>query len=177
MEGTLAGKIRKVFLDHPDENLQVQFIAEELDMIADAEKQILYRAIKDFYKRDEIKRISVGVYRYKGLGKKPELRQIMWAALRSKKTVTVDYLIEMSKAKEDYVREWLRFLKRRKIIKKNSNSSYTLINDSVRMPVNNEKAEKCRRIRQKKKKALEAIDEILKTALDARMAVAEMDDE
>lgn len=105
-----------------------------------------------------------------------ELQEIMWRFLRARKKVTIDDLIEISGAGERYIKEWLQMLVRREIVRKYKNGNYLMIKDPVEMPRNESKAKRLRRIRAEKKKALDAIDKVVALALEARMAVVEIEE-
>ena len=104
--------------------------------------------------------MAPGVYNYRGKqGGKPEIQEVMWRLLRSRRTVTVEDLQEMAEAEESYVLEWLRMLIRRGIVRE-SGGSYQMIKDTVEMPRNDEKAERLRRLRAKWKAVKETVDEV-----------------
>lgn len=136
-------------------------IADALDMVFDNEKQVLYRTLRDFIKFGEIEKVNRGVYKYIGKTSKPQLQQIMWRALRARKTVTVDDLIEFSNASREYVKNWLRMLTKREIVRRTRNGNkwkYQLINDPVIMPLDEEKTEQRKIRKQKKREALAALN-------------------
>ncbi len=173
MKKTFVGKVRKIIAAHPGE-IKTKEIALKLDLVFDKEKQPLYQALRDFAATGEIEKIRQGVFIYKGRKNPAQLQQIMWRFLRSRRKVTVDDLIEISGAEKTYVKEWLQMLVRREIVRKYKNGNYLMIKDPVDMPRNEKKAEKLRRIRAEKKKALDAIDKVVTLALEARMAVVEI---
>ncbi|MDY6789707.1 MAG: hypothetical protein SWH54_00380 [Thermodesulfobacteriota bacterium] len=177
MKETFAGKVRKIMQDRKGREIWIQEIAIELDMVSDAEKRKLYRTILDLKRSGEIEPLKKGAYIYKGKKQKPQLQEVMWRVLRDRRKVTVDDLIEMAGAEKSYVKEWLQMLVRRGIVRKNKNGIYLMIQDPVDMPKNEEKAEKLRRIRAEKKKALDAIDKVVTLALEARMAVVEISED
>jgi len=176
MKKTFAGKVRKIMQDLKGREISTQDIAVMLDMVSDADKRVLYRILIDFRHSDEIERVKKGVYIYKGKKCKPQLQEVMWRVLRDRRKVTVDDLVEMAGAEESYVKEWLQMLVRREIVRKYKNGNYLMIKDPVDMPRNEEKAQKLRRIRAKKKKALDALDKAVTAALEARMAVVEIEE-
>lgn len=175
MKETFAGKIRKIIAAYPGE-FRTQDIAVRLDLVFAGDKQPLYQALKDFVLTGEIEKIRKGVFRYKGKQGTPQFQEIMWRVLRSRRKVTVDDLIEISGAREIYVKEWLRMLMRREIVRKYKNGNYLIIKDTVDMPRNEKKAQRLRRIRAQKKKALDALDKVVTLALEARMAVVEIEE-
>ena len=175
MKETLAGKVRKIMEASPGE-IRTREIAEKLDLVFDKEKQPLYQALRDFVSAGEIEKIRQGVFIYKGRKNPAQLQEIMWRFLRARKKVTIDDLIEISRAEKSYVKEWLQLLVRREIVRKYKNGNYLMIKDPVDMPKNEKKAQRLRRIRAEKKKALDAIDKVVALALEARMAVVEIEE-
>lgn len=138
-------------------------LAAALDMVFNAEKQMLYRTLRAFHKRGEIEKVSRGIYKYIGKTDKPQLQQIMWRALRARKTVTIDDLIEIAGASREYTKEFLRMLVKREIIRRiriGKKYKYQLINDPVVMPEDTDNAKKLRKLRQQKRvEALAALEE------------------
>ena len=146
-------------------------IAAALDMVFNTEKQTLYRTLRDFIKSGEIEKASKGVYKYRGKAGKPQLQQIMLRALRARKTVTIDDLMEFSRASREYTKNWMRMLVKREIVRRirtGNKWKYQLVNDPVIMPFNEEKAEKRKIRRQKKREALAALDAAEKAIRKAR---------
>jgi len=176
MKETFAGKVRKIIKSSRGE-ISTQEIAEELDLVFKKEKKVLYQTLRDFVSSGEIEKIRNRVFVYKGSQKPAQSQEIMWRVLRARKKVTVDDLIEISGADERYVKEWLQMLVRREIVRKYANGNYLMIKDMLDMPRNEEKAERLRRIRSEKKKALDAIDKVVTVALEARMAVVEISED
>jgi hypothetical protein len=175
MKKTFAGKVRTI-IQGTLGPITTKEIALRLDLVSDKEKQPLYQTLRDFVSNGEIEKIRKGVFRYKGKQVPAQFQEIMWRVLRSRRKVTVDDLIEISSAGRPYVREWLQMLVRREIVRKHANGTYLMIKDPVDMPRNEDKAAKLRRIRAEKKKALDAIDKVVTIALEARMAVVEIEE-
>lgn len=155
-------------------------LAIELDMIADKEKQTLYRVMRDFVKSGEIMRVRRGVYIYNFKNKPPELQEIMWRYLRAKKIVTIEDLQVISNASRDYTAEWVQMLVKREIarrIRVGNNWKYQLINDPVIMPVNEENRKKLRGLRkQKKREALRALAAVDIAIREAQKKILEIHD-
>ena len=175
MKETFADKVRKIYRERAGRDVNNQQVCILLDLVFDSDKRILYAAQRDMRARGELVRVRPGVHVYKGKKNKPELQEIMWRILRARRTVSVADLVEMAGAKESYVLEWLHLMVRRGIVRKNSPASgipkYTMISDPVEMPRNDKKADRLWRMRAEKKKALAAIDQVVNLALQARMAV------
>ena len=154
----LAGKVREALrsLGAGGKEIANSALAIELDMIANKEKQTLYRVIRDFVKSGEITRIRRGVFVYNGKNKQPQLQQVMWRYLRAKKTVTIPDLVAVAGASHAYASEWIYMLARREIVEKirlGGARKYRLISDPVIMPQDESKAEKLRELRKQKKSA------------------------
>lgn len=159
--------------------INYQELATRCDLVFNVDKQYMYGIIKNMRKSGEVERIRRGVCIYKGKDK-PQIHEIMWRFLRSKKIVTIDDLREISGASRNYATEWMRMLSKREIVKMiriGNLRKYQLIDDQVIVPQNNEKAEKQRRIRrQKKREALVALGEAQNAISRARKAVGEIVD-
>ena len=159
----LAGKVREAMrtLGAGGKEIASPALTIELDMVADKEKQVLYRVLRDFVKSGEITRIRRGVYIYNANNKPPQLQEIMWRYLRAERTVTIDDLAGISGASREYAAEWVYMLARREIVEKirlGGARKYRLISDPVIMPVNDDNAKKLRKLRkQKKREALVAL--------------------
>ena len=175
MKKTFAGKVRKIIAAYPGE-FKTKEVALELDLVFNTDRQPLYQTLRDFVSNGEIEKIRKGVFRYKGIQNPAQFQEIMWRVLRARRKVTVDDLIEISGAEKTYIKEWLQMLVRREIVRKHANGNYLMIKDPVEMPRNEEKADRLRRIRAEKKKALDAIDKVVALALEARMAVVEIEE-
>lgn len=138
-------------------------LATALDMVFNNEKQTLYRTLRAFHKRGEIEKKRRGVYKYIGKTSKPQLQQIMWRALRARKTIEIDDLIEIAGASRAYIKEFLRMLVKREIVRLiriGKKYKYQIINDPVIMPEDTDNAKKLRKLRQQKKaEALAALKE------------------
>lgn len=154
-------------------------IAIALDMVFNNEKQVLYRTLRVFLKRGEIEKKQSGVYRYIGKTEKPQLQQIMWRVLRARKTITVDDLIEIAGASREYIKEFLRMLVKREILRRirvGARFKYQLINDPVVMPEDTDNAKKLRKLRNKKKaEALAALKEAESAIMIAKKAIKDCD--
>ncbi len=175
MKETFAGKVRTIIQGTPG-SITTRELAEKLDLVFREDKRPLFAVLRDFVASGEIEKIRNGVFRYKSKQEPPQYQEIMWRVLRSRRKVTVDDLIEISRAEKSYVKEWLQMLVRREIVRKHANGNYLMIKDPVDMPRNEKKAERLRRIRAEKKKALDAIDKVVTLALEARMAVVEIEE-
>lgn len=187
---TMPAKIRAAFQKLAPDGGPVtsQKLARHLDLIQGDDKRPFHATIKDMLKREEIERLSPGVYAYRGREvKKPDIKSAMWAVLRMKRAVTIDDMQELSSASREYAKEFMNMLARRGCVEKITQSGrilYRLIEDpGPDTPMDTAKAEKLRRIRESKKRALAEIDragEMLMTAsqalVAARMIVNDLDE-
>lgn len=172
----LAGKVREAMRSLGAEGKEIASpaLAIKLDMVFAKEKQVLYRALRDFVKSGEITRIRPGVYLHNTNKKPPQLQEIMWRYLRSKKTITIDDLVEISGASREYAAEWVYMLARREIVEKirlGGARKYRLISDPVIVPVNDDNRKKLHKLRKQKKReavaALTAADLAIQKAKEA----------
>ncbi|MBW2642804.1 MAG: hypothetical protein JRC89_05390, partial [Deltaproteobacteria bacterium] len=139
-------------------------LAVALDLVSYAEKRGMYRVLADLRKQNEVRRVRPGVHVYLGKAGDDELRQKLWRVFRRLRTVTVDDLVELTGASEGYAKEFVRMLVRREIArridgpKRKDKSKYQMVNDPVKMPEDEEKARRLRKLRrQKKREALAAL--------------------
>ncbi len=131
------------------EKLQVPLLVQTYE-----DKNRLYEACRDMCRRGEMQRVGRGVYDYKGRQRAALQKQsIMWRYLRSGRSfggVTTEELQEVAGASLDYVQEWTDLLVRRGVIKQ-IGDKWQLISDLAEPPVNDEKSERLRAIRERKK--------------------------
>lgn len=156
-----ADKVRKMMIEMGKGNPEVAVldIALRLDLISKKERRPVYGAISDFQQAGEVERVRPGVYRYIGKSQAvPEKRAVMWRLLRARKVVTVADFQELAGVSEVYAHEWLSMLIRRGIVKMMGADKYRLLNDPIVMPENADKAEQLRRMRERKKKAIAALN-------------------
>jgi len=133
-------------------------LSAALDLISDAEKRAMYRVLADLRRQNEIRRVRPGVYVYLGKPGDDELRQKLWRVFRRLRTVTVDDLVELTGASEGYAKEFAQMMVRREIArriddpKRRDKSKYQMVNDPVKMPEDEEKARRLRKIRKQKRR-------------------------
>jgi len=134
-------------------------LAAALDLVSDADKRSMYRVLADLRKQNEVRRVRPGVYVYVGKATgDDELRQKLWRVFRRLRIVTVDDLVELTGASECYAKEFLRMLVKRDVArriddpKRQDRSKYQMVNDPVKMPVDEEKARCLRKLRRRKKR-------------------------
>lgn len=186
---TMPDKIRAAMKKMaPDEQpVHVSKLALALDLTWGDDKRAMHSAIKDMVKTGEICRLGKGVLVYRGLDKKPDIKSAMWAVLRMKRTVTISDLQELSSASVDYAKEFLGMLVKRGCVERIPQKGrivFRLIDDEgPETPMDTKKAEKLRRIREEKKRAMAEIDkagDALMTAsqalVTARMLVNDLDE-
>jgi len=133
-------------------------LAVALDLVSDAEKRSMYRVLADLRKQNEVRRVRPGVHIYLGRPGDDELRQKLWRVFRRLRTVTTDDLVELTGAGEGYAKEFLRMLVKRDVArriddpKRKNKSKYQMISDPVKMPEDEEKARRLRKLRRRKKR-------------------------
>jgi len=179
---TFAGRIRVAVaaLAERQEAFTVKEIVEEACIQTRKDEKKMHNAMLDFMKAGEVERLKRGVYRLAHAGKRPgkkrTIHEKMWWLLRVRKAVSVADLQEMAGASENYAKEWLQMLARREVVQKLANGRYQLINEPVEIPVNDEKAEKLRRLRAEKKALIDAALKKAGNLLDeARNALKNLD--
>jgi len=174
MRNSFADKIRKTVekLDTDHTGITARAIFDDLGISLSETKSRAYSTLRDLTRSGEVERIGRGIYRWRGKKKgKPEIRKIMWRILRARRNITVEDLMELAGASEAYAREWLQMLDRREIVKHMGRGRYRLINDTVTMPDDREKALKLRMIRQRKKEILIVMNDIQNTVMEAKSRI------
>lgn len=117
----------------------------------------MLNALSDLCKAGKVRRVSQGVYTVaERASKQPQVREVMWRFIRMNRRATVEDLMEVAGASVEYAREWLRTLVKRRVVRKishgpNKPCTWQLVNDTVEMPQDEEKASKLRELRRKKK--------------------------
>ncbi len=188
MKETFTGRIRTAALrlGRHGSGFTVNHICD-LSMIQTyADKRKVRQVMGDLVKAGEFERMGEGIYRLlqKPSGKsarktadKPQIQEVMWRVLRARRTVTLADMEELAGAAPTYATEWLQMLARRKIVRHLKNGSWQMIKDpGPSMPLNDEKAERLRKLRAKKKEALDAMDRAFMAIAEARMAMAEIEE-
>lgn len=154
-----ADKIRKacISLGSGGSVLGTDEIFERAMIQTYADKKRAWSSLRDMVRAGEVERVDRGKYRY--LGKKstaPKKQTVMWRFLRMRRVVTVDDLVVASASSAEYVREWLRGLARKDIVKKREDGAYVLTTDvaAAEPPRDEDKAEKLRELRRRQKQSL-----------------------
>lgn len=190
MKQTLAGQVRAAAqkLGAEGRIFTAAEVAAACDMVCNAEKRPLYRALRDFAQAGELERVpgcARASYIYKGRSRAPELQEVMWRLLRARRRVAAADMQELAGAGEAYVRQWLRMLERRGIVKKIADgrsrsdgaSIWQMVADPVVLPRDDQRADTQRRRRAEKKKAIAALDRAWAAIVEARMAINTMPEE
>ena len=180
MKETFTGRIRAAAQEMEEPSEYIGFTVDQLCELAMiqtyADKKKVRNVVADLCKAGELARVGEGIYRLvqKTPGK-PQLQEVMWRVLRARRTVTVEDMELMAGASAAYSVEWLRMLERRKIVRHLKNDNWQMVTDpGPVMPMNDEKAARLRRMRAKKKEALDAMDRAFMAIAEARMAMSEM---
>ncbi len=178
MNETFTGRIRKAARALAPNTFTTRDLSIQAGIKSRLEDRNIRSVINDLRKTGEIVNMSRGVYTYAGKQKgKPEIRERMWRILRARRNVSVDDLMELAGASEDYAKQWLRMLDRRGVIRA-KNGRYRMIEDPIDMPEDDAKAEALRRLRgTKKAQALKALDSASASIAYARGIMEGLDDD
>ncbi len=177
---TFASRVRGAGqeLGNWDRLFTVMDLVDRMGIQSRADKRMLYQTIRDFVRYGEWARVGKGEYRLAGVRtKQPQKQHVMWRFLRMQRTVTVEDLQEIAGASEDYAKEWLGMLVDRGAVRDHGNGKFQLIQDTLQMPANDEKAERLRALRQRKRDAMKQAAEHAHHALNSLMAAIELDGE
>lgn len=128
-------------------------------------RSMVQHSLKDLMASGEVIRVNVGVYRWLNRKEPVQVRQKMWTILRARRVVSIDDLMELADASQDYAKQWLGMLVAHEIVIRQDDGRYRLVNDTVEQPANEAKAEKLRQIR--RRKALQTMSEALKNLTEA----------
>jgi len=154
MKETFAGKIRNAgqLLGADGLRFTIDDLCHAAGLQTYENKRRVRLTLRDLTRSGEFKRVEPGVYLYVGKStQKPQKQAVMLELLKMRRTVTVEDLQELAGVSADYAKEWLQLLVRREVVRAQQNGKYTLIKDTVEMPVNEEKAERLRELRSRKK--------------------------
>ncbi len=159
MTETFTGRIREAARALAPEVFTVTDLSIKAEVMTRKDHQRIRDVIRELRKTGEIVRMGRGRYSYAGRAKKTnEIREIIWRVLRARRNVTVEDLMELCGASDRYAREWLAMLVKRGVLSRRGDR-YRMISDPVEMPVNEEKADALRLLRQMKKATiLEALE-------------------
>lgn len=167
MTDTFTGRIREAARALAPEVFTVTDLSIKAEVMTRKDHQRIRDVIRELRKTGEIVRMGRGQYSYAGRAKKTnEIRKIMWRVLRARRNVTVEDMMELCGASENYATEWLRMLVRRGVLSQ-KNGRYRMISDPIDMPSNEEKARALRLLRERKK-TLEALDRAAAAIVEAR---------
>lgn len=169
-------KVRDIYRKAGSRPVANEEVALALDLFGKGRGR-LTSAQRDLLKSGEISRVSEGVYVWANRSSPTQIREAMWRVIRARRAVSVADLMELTGASENYALEYLRMLVRREAVKKISKAEgviYRLVVDAgTEAPKDESKAERLRRIRERKKEALAALDEAWLAINRARMAITE----
>lgn len=134
------------------------------------EKKRAWNTLRDLVRSGELERVDRGRYRLvKRADMAPKKQAVMWRFLKMRRVVTVDDLVEVSAASRDYVREWLRGLARKDVVRRREDGAFVLTQEmpAAEPPKNDAKAEKLRELRRERKaRVMEALDRIHASVCD-----------
>ena len=187
MKETFTGKIRNTTheLGETGKAFTIYESCDRAMIQTYADKKKMRSVVKDLRKAGELSQIGPAIYVLaKPTPGKPQLQEVMWRVLRARRTVTVADMEELAGASAAYATEWLRMLERRKIVRhlkgnpatKTADKWQMVTDPGPTMPLNDEKAARLRKLRAKKKEALDAMDRAFMAIAEARMAMSEMEE-
>ncbi|MFZ5775080.1 MAG: hypothetical protein ACOY3Z_06310 [Thermodesulfobacteriota bacterium] len=115
--------------------------------------------LKDLAQSGKLTRLERGLY---AIASAPvddsQLQQKMWRILRARRQATVEDMVELTGAAVEYAREFFRMLEANGVVEKIRPSGgahqpcvWRMINDPVKLPVDDTKAARLRELRLKKK--------------------------
>lgn len=158
MNVSFTGAVRAAAREFPKSGFTSRELAAVVGIASNRERIAMHSTIKDMLASGELKRIAPSTYEYVGKPAPNQKQHVMWRYLRSGRSfggVTIEELREVSGAEESYVREWLQLLVRRGVVREFKNKGkWQLLVDLIEMPLNDEKAEKLRRVRERKKQSI-----------------------
>ena len=180
MKETFTGKIRDACheLGETGKAFSVHGICERAMIQIYDDKKKVRSVVADLCKAGELERIGKALYVLtKRTPSMPQIQEVMWKILRARRTVTLADMEELAGAAPTYATEWLQMLQRRKIVRHLKNGKWQMMKDpGPTMPFNDEKAARLRRMRAKKREALDAMDRAFMAIAEARMAMSEMEE-
>lgn len=151
----------------------LQALAEQTDYILPRDRRRMNSAVRDMVKSGELVRVRQATYQMgRTATRSATIAEAMWHTLRLRRVVTVEDLMELAGATENYAKEWLQMLVRRELAKRLDNGCYQLTVDEIEMPGETDNAVKLREMRRAKKEiraGLDAMSEAIgrvRTALD-----------
>lgn len=178
----IASRVREIMKAAPSGTAFTgRALARALGLSSPRERETLRSALRDMRRRGEVERLPDGGYRRTGLKRdKPEIREVMWHFLRSRRQcgspVTVADLVEVCGASAKYATEWLQMLTRRGVLKRVSEfglpGAYRMVTDPVEMPEDEPKKARLKAVYDHKKRALAALDQAARAIIEARIAIA-----
>jgi predicted transcriptional regulator of viral defense system len=175
---TLAQRVREATaeLGRGGEIFTVSQLLERMGMAQVESRQPLYTALRDLRRGGELERIERCRYRLlKRPDGGPSKQEIMWRLLRMRRLVSVEDLVELAGVSAHTAREWLKNLVRTGVATRGADGKWRVLKDQPAMPPNQHKAAKLRRMRERKKAALEALERAQAAIREARAAIIGID--
>jgi predicted transcriptional regulator of viral defense system len=181
MKETFTGRVRAAVEDLAilqKWEFSLQQLYDKVGVQTYEQRRQVRSVVADMCKSGELERVGEGVYRLlQRPAGKPQIQEVMWRVLRARRTVTLADMEELAGAAPTYATEWFKMLSRRKIVRHLKNGSWQMVKDpGPTMPLNDEKAERLRKMRAKKKEALACMDRAFVAIAEARMAMSEMEE-
>ena len=177
-------KVRRMIREYGTQGITVKDLCFELDrkyhidLVTAAEKEKIYRALKDLWKSGEIRRISRGLYCWqRTIPPRVTKKNVMWDLVRSDrktgKPTKIGDLAAQAGVTRGYAKKFMAALVRRELVRRIRPGVYRLISDPVQMPAfNKEKAAWRREIRARKQAAQEKLAAAAEAVKQAQAALA-----
>jgi hypothetical protein len=160
-----------------------QQLAAALDLVFDRDKGPMYRALDDFRRRGEVRRLAPGVYRYvhdRAAADRTTAQQRIWKAIRAARSFTLDELARLSGAGRSYCKEYVDALQRNGAVKNTAGKGqagyYRLVADPGPVVPGSDNAARLRALRQKRREALAAVTAAQLALVKAKEALEEEDE-
>ncbi len=128
-------------------------IGDALNVQAHKDLVPIRRVVFALKKRNEIKRVCRGTYKYQGRDKRRTLMDKIWHLVRSHRHFSTDDIERLSGAARNTVTEYLRCLAEYGYLTKSGRSRWRLVKDpGPKTPVNTAKCKRLKAIREKRTK-------------------------
>ena len=172
---SFAGKVRAAVAAKNGQEITADALADALGLITGKEKQPLYGALKDLVDAGDVVRVRDGVYRWANRPEPRQSRAVLYHLLRSRKSLTIDEMVELGGVTRGYASQQARLWVRREMCRKDGDR-YVLIVDAGpnAVPVDDEKNDYLRMLRLKAKALAERADQATVACIEIRMAASEL---
>ena len=175
-EMTFADEVRESIQGYRGEEFRALDLADKMTLNKKQKKRMYSILNQMVLQNKEAVRVKPGFYLYVGRKSIP-MEQVAWRILRSRKTVTVPDLVELTGMGEHYARQWLKSFEGQGIVKcissgagggENKPKIWKLMHDPVAMPVNKDNRESHRKMKERRLAAMKQIEKAEKALIEAR---------